>query len=118
MRVTIACPELLITKANELAKALGTTEFDGETFGIPLWEDSLGNKYAVASGAVSPVFVTNAFSALQDKIYPYDKALAEEVQALIALDSLATPTSVAAVINEDTDYAMSVLGLERIQDEG
>lgn len=66
--VTIAVPAAHIADANELARCLGYSAADGESFGTAAWQDGEGHLYAVASGPVRPTFVSASASPLADPL--------------------------------------------------
>ena len=115
MRVTIACPEALIVDANQLARCLGYSEDDGLTYGLPIWQDVLGNRYAVASGVVSDAFPEAAASLLSEPEWGADMEAAARAQAAIAIGVPADPACLAAVFGEVED-ALSVLGVSRVDE--
>jgi hypothetical protein len=49
MRITVSCPQHLIPQANQLAMALAFSDADGNTYGLPNWQDDSGNLYAACS---------------------------------------------------------------------
>lgn len=56
-RLTIAVPESLIAKANQLALVIGESQHDDQTFTNCNYQDAQGNLYAVASTAVKEIIL-------------------------------------------------------------
>ncbi|WP_112309745.1 hypothetical protein [Pseudogemmobacter bohemicus] len=115
IRITIACPAALIQDANQLARVIGYSEADDQTYGAAIWQDAAGNRYAVASGPVSPVFPEAAVSPLTAPEWGADMAAAARAQALIRIGGPAAPGQIAAVIGDDVPAALAELGLTRIE---
>ncbi len=116
IRVTIAAPLALIASANQLARCIGYSEADGETFGPPSHQDADGATYAVASGLVQPAFVGDAVSPLSEPAWGADMEAAGIAQAAIALwqeeaPVVATPETIAAIVGDDVAGALAALGL-------
>ncbi|MCO5092011.1 hypothetical protein [Bosea sp. (in: a-proteobacteria)] len=111
IRVTIACPEALVADANELARVLGYSAADGETYGAARWRDAGGNRYAVASGLVSEGFAAAAQSALAEPEWGADMAAAARAQMLITIGGPADPARLVAVFGEDAEAAYGLLGV-------
>ena len=120
IRVTIAAPLALIAAANQLARCIGYSEADGETFGPPSHQDASGALYAVASGLVQPAFVGDAISPLVEPAWGADMEAAGAAQAAIALwqeeaPVVATPETIAAIVGDDVAGALAALGLVPIE---
>lgn len=115
MRVTIACPEALIDDANQLALCLGYGPGDVATDGLPIWQDADGNRYAVASGDVSPAFATAAAAPLVEPEWGADLEAAARAQAAITIGLAASPVALAAMFGEDAQAALTLLGLTRVE---
>lgn len=119
IRVTIAAPVALIAAANQLARCIGYAEADRNTFTAATHEDAYGAMYCVASGQVQPEFITDAVQPLSAPPWGADMDLARDAQAAIKLWSeddpvVATPTTIAAIVSEDVDGALALLGLSRL----
>lgn len=117
MRVTIACPEALIGDANQLALCLGLGPEDAQTYGAACWQDAEGNRYAVASAIVGDSFASAAASKLTRPEWGANMAAAGRAQALIRLGEPASPDIIAAVIGDDVQDALSILGVNRVQED-
>lgn len=120
MRVTIACPEALIADANQLARVIGLGPEDAQTYGAPVWLDAEGNRYAVASAQVSQRFSTVTGSPLIEPPWGADMEAAARAQAVIRIGDLeapetcrADPAALVAVLGDDPQAAIRMLGLER-----
>lgn len=116
MRVTIACPEEMISDANQLALCLGYGPDDVMTYGLPIWRDNAGNRYAVASGLVSDAFPAAASSPLSEPECGADMAAAARAQAAITIGLPADPSKLAAVFG-DVAMALSALGVVRVDED-
>lgn len=115
MRVTIACPEAMIDDANQLALCLGYGPDDAMTYGLPIWRDAEGNRYAVASGDVSDSFAVAAASPLEAACGA-DLDAAGRAQAAITIGLPASPVTLAAMFDEDAQAAVAALGVERVDE--
>lgn len=111
MRVTIACPAGHIADANQLARCIGLGPDDDRTYGDPIWQDAVGNLYAVASAIVGENFTDAATSPLAETSWGCDLAAATRAQALIRIMQPADPSIIAAVFDEDVSAALVVLGV-------
>lgn len=119
IRITIACPEAYISAANQLARVLGYGEADEQTFGEALYQDEGGNRYAVASGLVRPVFTERAFEPLSEPEWGADMEAASGAQAILRqgtdeATSLADPAHIVAVVHDDPQSARALMGLSQI----
>ena len=122
IRITIACPAAHIEAANQLARCIGYTEADGLTYGEAGWQDSEGNRYALASTLASPAFLTTATSPLIQPPWGADMAAAAQAQALVAVfgiaedegSPLAQPDRITAIVMDDPQVAIAMLGLVRV----
>jgi len=119
--VTIAVPAAHIADANELARCLGYSAADGESFGTAAWQDGEGHLYAVASGPVRPTFVSASASPLAAPAWGADMAAAARAQALVAIHEpeageppCAAPDRIAAVAGLAASAALAVLGLSPV----
>lgn len=115
--LTISCPEAYITKANNLARCIGYSEADGETFTSASYQDIDGNLYAVASGLVQPAFVTDAMSPLIEPAWGADMIQANEAQAIIEIWTeesevqTVSPNKIVAIIGYEVQKSLSMLKL-------
>lgn len=122
IRVTIAVPEAHIEAANHLARCIGYTEADGLTYGEAVWQDSDGSRYAVASTLASPAFVQTAASPLVEPPWGADMAAAAAAQAIVAVFGVADdegspaaqPDRITAIVLDDPQVAIAMLGLVRV----
>jgi hypothetical protein len=106
----------MIDDANQLARCLGYSADDGMTYGMPIWQDALGNRYAVASGIVSDAFPAAAASPLILPPWGADLEAASRAQAAITIGLPADPSKLAAVFG-DAMSAVAILALTRMDDE-
>jgi len=113
MRITIACPARLIEAANHLAMALGNSSADAMTFRDPVWQDELGQPYAVCSFEGSVDWVSDALQPLQrpawDKDHDVSLKLAEQAQALF-LSWFASESDEAPIAR--SDRIVAIVGLD------
>ena len=125
IRVTIAVPEAHIEAANQLARCICYTEADGLTYGGAVWQDSEGNRYALASTLAEPSFVQTAASPLVEPPWGADMDAAAQAQAIVAVFGVAEdegspaaqPGRITAVVLDDPQAAIAMLGLERADRE-
>ena len=113
MRITIAVHAPDRDDANAWARCLGEGPDDGPAFGEAIWPDSAGNLYALASGVFSEAFLARAEAPPVAPAWPVDLVAATRAQALLALGAAAAPGRIAAVIEEDPQAALAMLGLRR-----
>lgn len=119
--LTIACPEQYIAIGNQFARCVGLGPDDDKTFGLPLWQDASGNRYAVTSGLVSDAFEQAATSPLVEPEWGCDMVAAQAAQAMIRLPNpetgelTATPYSIAAMFGSDVMSVVAALGLTVIE---
>ena len=126
IRITVACPEALISDANNLAMVLAEGPADGLTYGALQWQDTGGNLYAVASFEAPPEWVQAAQGTLSrpdwDTGPPYviNMAGARRAQdALVfALEPVAAvPTLLTAIGGIPPRDALEAMGLVALPDE-
>lgn len=119
--LTIAVPESLIAQANQLALAIGTSEDDVNTFRAAYWTDGVSNFAVCSTRAVDKIFdyvglvdtaentmLADALAALSFVTVTTD---AEGVQAITGNDA----TKIRVVVDMEPFYALSLLGLHRIE---
>lgn len=126
IRVTIACPLGHLDDAAQFASATGYGPADEATFtSAPEYQDTDGNRYRVASGPVALSYPGTVAAPLVEPEWGADMAAAARAQALIAvwqppkdpeaeLAPFARPDRITAVIGDDVDSALRVLGLVRV----
>lgn len=129
MRITVACPEGLISDANHLAMALGYSEADALTYGAAEWQDSEGNLYALASFPVSDEWVGAAQSGLArpawDTTSHISMAAAGRAQAALVFWTpfsetdapQATTSALTALGGIEPKDALAAMGLTRATQE-
>lgn len=113
MRITIAVHAPDVADANAWARCLGEGPDDGPAFGEAIWPDAADNFFAVASGTFSETFPTRAAAPLVEPPWGADLVAATRAQALLDIGVSAAPGIIAAVIEEDPEVAMAMLGLRR-----
>ena len=118
MRITIACPELLIPDANQLAMVLGLTVSDINTYGTPTYKDEDLSLYSAASFLASQVWIDKAKSPLvrprwdEDNII--DMTAAKRAQQVLIISEItvqAHPDKITACIGGDGLTAIASMGL-------
>lgn len=87
-RMTLAVPQALISKANQLALIVGVSEHDDKTFSNANWQDKDGNLYAVCSTVIKPVVLSMFGVSLADITLPAHAVNADVVAAQQALDKV------------------------------
>ena len=119
--LTIAVPELLITQANQLALAIGTSEDDVNTFRVADWTDGVANFSVCSTRAVDKIF---------DYVAAVDTTGNAELAAGLAAMSFVTVTTdaegvqivngndatkIRVVVDAEPFAALGLLGLHRIE---
>lgn len=106
MIVTVACPELLVADANQLALIVG---LDDNTFGHTAYVDNIGNLYSVASCQMPE----NLYELLSGDLSNPAALRARDVLRIWTEENpvLATPNTLSAVSHYDGIYALQLLGL-------
>lgn len=84
--MSLAVPQELMAKANQLALIVGVSEHDDKTFTTANWQDKDGNLYAVCSAIIKPIVLTLADVSLADS--PLQTKGADVVVAQQALDKV------------------------------
>lgn len=124
--LTVACPEALIAAANHLSVAIGESAGDFHTFQQADWEDSSGNKYAVACMRCTATLFAYAGTVLEYRDFApetWDRELAEEAQAAVVLwlgegaMPTALPSKITGLVLDDPYQAIQLLGLTRVTEE-
>lgn len=117
--LTVIVPESLMTQANQLAMAMGTSEDDVNTFRQADWTDgansfSVANTRAVAQimdyfGAISAEADLPLAAALSATIFPTISVSAEGITTLTGSDM----AKIQVFVDQDPFYVLSILGLAR-----
>lgn len=127
MRITVACPEALISDANHLAMVLAEGPADALTYRIPSWQDADGNIYAAASFVAQPSWVDTAQGPLERPEWDTDNtinmAAAARAHALVSIWGLgedepapkAAPDNILAMFHPDPLAAMAMAGVTQIE---
>ena len=87
-RMSLAVPQALIEKANQLALIVGESEHDDKTFTSTNWQDKDGNLYAVCSTVIKPVVLGLFGISLADITLPAHASNADVTAAQQALDKV------------------------------
>ena len=89
MRITAACPEALVSDANQLAMCLAYSLADGLTYNGLNWVDPDGNLYAAASWEARDEWVDFAQAPLVRPSWDVDG-----VPALMAMGLVGVPADI------------------------
>lgn len=122
-RMTLAAPQALMTKANQLALIVGVSSDDDKTFTTANWQDKDGNLYAVCSTVIKPVVLGLFGINLTDIALPDHAVGADVVAAQQALDKVvmykqgdkASTASIMCAIDFEPLTAFSDMGLTIIE---
>ena len=87
-RMSLAVPQELMSKANQLALIAGVSEHDDKTFTSANWQDKDGNLYAVCSTVIKPVVLGLFGISLADITIPAHASNADVAAAQQALDKV------------------------------
>ncbi len=122
-RMTLAVPQALIAKANQLALIVGVSEYDDNTFTTANWQDKDGNLYAVCSTVIKPVVLSMFGISLTDITLPAHAINADVTAAKQALDKVvmykqgdkASTASIMCAIDFEPLTAFADMGLTIIE---
>ena len=124
MRVTVSCPEALISDANHLAQVLAFGPADAMTYRGLSWRDAAGNLYAAASFEARDEWVIGAQSALARPAWDTEQAIsmaaASRAQAALVFAqeaTLALPDKLTAIAGPDGPAALAMMGLSPVEVE-
>lgn len=87
-RMSLAVPQALMDKANQLALIVGESSDDDKTFTTANWQDKDGNLYAVCSTVIKPVVLSMFGISLADITLPAHAINADVTAAQQALDKV------------------------------
>ena len=123
-RITAACPEALVSDANQYAMCLGQSEADGQTYRGLNWTDADGNLYAAASFEARDEWITFAQAPLVRPAWDVDEIIdmvaAERAQAALVYavePVLAVPGALTAIGGMDGVGALAAMGLTAVPPE-
>ena len=123
MRITIACPEALISDANHFAMVLGYGAADGLTYSDVSRQDDGGNLYACVSTPVGSNFVTVAQAPLQRPAWDTDSIIdmvaANRAQAALVYSETPVTALVAkltACVGDNALEVLTAMGLVDIEE--
>ena len=124
MRITVACPEALISDANNLAMVLAFGPDDAMTYRGLNWQDADGNLYAAASFEALPEWIIGAQSPLtrpewDTKPYTISMAAVQRAQAALVFAQEATPAlpdKLTAIAGPDGPAALAMMGLTPVEE--
>ncbi len=122
-RMSLAVPQALMSKANQLALIVGESEHDDKTFTTANWQDANGNLYAVCSTVIKPVVLGLFGISLADITLPAHAINADVTAAQAALDKVvmykqgdkASTTSIMCAIDFEPLTAFSDMGLTIVE---
>ena len=118
--LTIAVPESLITQANQLALAIGTSEDDVNTFKTADWTDGAGNFAVCSTRAVEQIFdYVGLVDTTENTLLAEGLAALSFVTVTTDADGMPTitgndPSKIRVVVDMEPFAALSVLGLSRV----
>ena len=124
-RMSLAVPQALMAKANQLALIVGESEPDDKTFTVANWQDANGNLYAVCSTAIKPVVLGLFGINLTDITLPIHAINADITAAQQALDKVVkykygdkvSATKIMCAIDFEPLQAFSDMGLTIIESD-
>ena len=124
-RMSLAVPQALMAKANNLALIAGLSAADINTFTVANWQDKDGNLYAVCSTVIKPVVLGLFGISLTDVTLPAHAINADVAAAQQALDKVVmykqgdkvSPTSIMCAIDFEPLTAFSDMGLTIIESD-
>ena len=123
MRITVACPEALISDANHLAMVLAESEADNLTYREVAFEDANGNVYAVTSFEATEDWVNRAQTALARPDWDVnnfiDMDAANRAQAALVFEvfpdiATASATALTALAGPRASESAILMGLARL----
>ena len=121
-RMSLAVPQALMAKANQLALIVGESSDDDKTFTTANWQDANGNLYAVCSTVIKPVVLSLLGQDVSDSILKAegaDTAMAQ--QAMNVLDmyvegAKASPDKISIAIDVEPMVFFDYIGLTAVVD--
>lgn len=122
-RVTIACPESMMSDGNQLAACMGLSLADLNTFDGAHYQDEQGNRYAVCSAATTPrVLQAAAGNTIQRPAFDTGNDINltganRALDALVIGAVLVVPDKITAVVDIDGQQAIAIMGLTSIPNE-
>lgn len=124
-RMSLAVPQSLIGKANQLALIVGERSDDDKTFTAANWQDEDGNLYAVCSTVIKPVVLGLFGINLTDITLPAHAINADITAAQQALDKVVmykqgdkvSTTSIMCAIDFEPLAAFEDMGLTIIESD-
>ena len=124
-RMSLAVPQALMAKANQLALIVGESSDDDKTFTTANWQDKDSNLYAICSTVIQPVVLGLFGVSLTDITLPVHAINADVTAAQQALDKVvmykqgdkASTTKIMCAIDFEPLQAFSDMGLTIIEVE-
>lgn len=118
MRITVVCPELLISDANQLSMVLGLTVSDVNTYGTPTYQDEDLVLYSAASFHTSQVWIDKAKLPLVRPVWDegnvIDMVAANRAQKALVISKtpvLACPDKLTACLGDDGRLSLKLMGV-------
>lgn len=122
MRITVACPDWLMQKANHLAMVLAQGPDDILTYRAANWQGESGDMFAIASFVVAPAWIAMAQGALSvpewDTGGVVDLDAATEAQALLSVNYAGVPadaSKLTAILGLEPHEAVAAFGLHPLE---
>ena len=124
-RMSLAVPQSLMAKANQLALIVGVSSDDDKTFTAANWQDEDGNLYAVCSTAIKPVVLGLFGINLSNITLPAHAVNADVTAAQQALDKVvmykqgdqASTAKIMCAIDFEPLQAFADMGLTFVESE-
>lgn len=124
-RMSLAVPQALIGKANQLALIVGESSDDDKTFTVANWQDQDDNLYAVCSTVIKPVVLGLFGINLTDITLPAHAINADITAAQQALDKVvmykqgdqASTAKIMCAIDFESLQAFADMGLTIIESD-
>lgn len=118
--LTVIVPESLMTQANQLALAIGTSEDDVSTFQNADWTDGVNNFAVCSTRAVDKIFdYVSAVDATGNAELAVGLAALSFVTVTTDAEGIQTitgndPTKIRVIVDMDPFAALELFGLHRI----
>jgi hypothetical protein len=117
-QILVVCPESLMIEANELARCVGLSEHDSQTFVTLNYKDFNDNKYCVVSGLVGDSFLEQASLPLTPPPWGCDIDKATSAQNSLSFEGPAALNTILVLSYDTLEQAIQEIQLERIIELG
>ena len=122
-RMSLAVPQALMAKANQLALIVGESEHDDKTFITANWQDKDGNLYAVCSTVIKPIVLSLLGQDVSDSVLQAegaDTAMAQQAMNMLDMyvdGATASPDKISIAIDIEPLDFFEVIGLAMIDSQ-